>query len=213
MQVSDVREALITVLILATLSTAAFGNAAAARAADTERWRRIVRRSDTAITIPIYIGVEGLSRPDPDTVAYAQREAAAIYRSIGITLEWTDEDETSASEPSRIVVAILSDGRTQRFLRSSDLPSSVLGIAPYETSRVYLFWDRIARRAQEEDVLPSTVLGRVLAHELGHHLLPLRGHSEDGLMRPTLDYRRDAPPTFTWTEIELIHALLSAASH
>jgi hypothetical protein len=106
----------------------------------------------------------------------------------------------------------LSDARTDQFLRSTELPQSVLGVAPYQTGRVYLFWDRIARHAWENKVLPQIVLARVLAHEIGHHLLPLQGHSDSGIMRPSVDYRVGEPPAFTLTQAASIRQLLSQAS-
>jgi hypothetical protein len=55
------------------------------------------------------------------------------------------------------------------------------------------------------------VLARVLAHEIGHQMLPLQGHSESGIMRPSLNYRAAAPPTFTHDEAAAIRMFLSAA--
>ena len=135
-----------------------------------------------------------------------------IYDAIGVSLEWTDEhgmdDET---EPTHLVAVVLSDARTDQFLRGKDVLPSVLGVAPHQTGRVYVFWDRIARRAWENDVLPQIVLARVLAHEIGHQMLPLQGHSDSGIMRPSLDYRSSAPPTFTDAEAAAIRTFLSAA--
>ncbi len=118
------------------------------------------------------------------------------------------DDETA---PTHLVAVVLSDARTDQFLRGKEVLPSVLGVAPHQTGRVYVFWDRIARRAWENDVLPQIVLARVLAHEIGHHMLPLQGHSDSGIMRPSLDYRSAAPPTFTDAEAAAIRASLSAA--
>jgi hypothetical protein len=111
-----------------------------------------------------------------------------------------------------LVVVVLSDSRTDQFLKGQWGLDSVLGVAPQETNRVYLFWDRIARRAEEEFVLPQIVLGRVLAHEIGHHMLPQQGHSDTGIMRPTLNYQAHKLPAFTDAQAESIRKLLTEGS-
>ena len=169
-------------------------------------------RLDLANAIRVTLITEGSSRPDSQVLLEAQQQATMIYNAIGVSLEWTGgrhiDDE---SIPTHLVALVLSDARTEQFLRGKDVLPSVLGVAPHQTGRVYVFWDRIARRAWENDVLPQIVLARVLAHEIGHQVLPLQGHSESGIMRPSLNYRAAAPPTFTDDEAAAIRMFLSAA--
>ena len=161
--------------------------------------------------MPVTLIVEGISRPGSQELLEARQQASMIYDSIDVSLVWTDE--TGPDEGTKHLVAIvLSDARTERFLRGSELPPSILGVAPHQTNRIYVFWDRIVRRALENDVLPQIVLARVLAHEIGHHLLPQQGHSDSGIMRPSLDYRLSEPPAFTTAQAESIRTLLSGAS-
>jgi hypothetical protein len=165
---------------------------------------------DTRNEIRVTLIAEGSSRPHSQVLLEARQQATMIYDAIGVSLAWTDErgiDDGAA--PASLVAVVLSDPRTEEFLRGKDVPPSVLGVAPYQTGRIYVFWDRIARRAWENDVLPQIVLARVLAHEIGHHLLPLQGHSDSGIMRPSVNYRSSAPPAFTHAEAEAIRTLLS----
>jgi hypothetical protein len=46
----------------------------------------------------------------------------------------------------------------------------------------YAFFDRVAEFASSHKLLAATVLGHVIAHEVGHLLLR-EGHTERGLMR------------------------------
>jgi hypothetical protein len=119
-----------------------------------------------------------------------------------------DEEGTA---PMDFVAVVLSDARTEQFLKGKEVPPTVLGVAPHLTARVYLFWDRIVRRAWENDVLPQIVLARVLAHEVGHHLMPLQGHSDSGIMRPSVDYRAEDPPAFTQAQATSIREFLAEA--
>jgi hypothetical protein len=133
---------------------------------------------------------------------------------MGITLDWASGPAGESDEDAiRLTAHVLSGGRTSRFLKDSPLlPESVLGVAPDKTSRVYVFWDRIVQRARRGEVRLDRVLGRVLAHEIGHHLLPAQGHSSMGLMRASLDYQTLALPTFTDAQNQSIRTLLVAAN-
>jgi hypothetical protein len=145
-------------------------------------------RLDGRRQVPVTLIVEGSSRPHPQVVLEAQQQVTMIYDAIDVSLVWTDEPGASdGTRPIHLVALVLSDARTDRFLRGKELSPSVLGVAPYQTGRVYAFWDRIARRARENAVLPQIVLARVLAHEIGHHLLPLQGHSDTGIMHRAVD--------------------------
>jgi hypothetical protein len=162
--------------------------------------------------VPVTLVAEGSSQPDSQVLLEARQQATMIYDAIDVSLIWTDEpDIYEGKGPIHFVAVVLSDARTDQFLKGKDLPPSVLGVAPYQTGRVYVFWERIARRARESDVLPQIVLARVLAHEIGHHLLPLQGHSDSGIMRPSVDYRVGEPPAFTLTQAASIRQLLSEA--
>ena len=164
----------------------------------------------------VVLQVEYRVPPTPRVIrmmTMAQDEATRIYDAIGVMLVWTDgSTPVGTADDLRFTVGLLSDARTYRFLQDSRNQPHVLGAAPCETGRVYLFFDRILRQAAKDFALPHVVLGRVLAHEVGHHLLPARGHSSRGLMRAPLDYRTPVLPTFTAEELESIRALLMASN-
>jgi hypothetical protein len=167
---------------------------------------------DRRLEVPVTLIGEGVSQPDAQVLLEARQQATMIYDAIDVSLVWRDEPgDHEGTGPIHLVAVVLSDPRTEQFLKGKDVPPSVLGVAPYQTGRVYLFWERIARRAWEHQVLPQIVLARVLAHELGHHLLPLQGHSDSGIMRASVDYRVGEPPAFTLTQAGSIRRLLSEA--
>jgi hypothetical protein len=59
-----------------------------------------------------------------------------------------------------------------------------------------IFADRVEALAGEARVDSSSLLGRVIAHEIGHLLLGTTRHNRHGLMRAlwlTTELRRDAP--------------------
>jgi hypothetical protein len=89
-------------------------------------------------------------------------------------------------------------------------PSGALGFAPHATNRAYIFGDRIASLVTSGRRDFEVILGRVLAHELGHLLLPGQGHSNAGLMRKQVDFRSAKVMGFTDEQRQSIQTLLAS---
>jgi hypothetical protein len=74
----------------------------------------------------------------------------------------------------------------------------VLGMAPttkqVRGTQAWAFYTAIQAAALPNGVVPTLLLGHVIAHELGHLLLPDNVHSQTGLMRDG------------WDELQLIRA-------
>ena len=85
-----------------------------------------------------------------------------------------------------------------------------------ETNRGWLatvFADRITAAASRVDLDRGTLIGRVLAHEVGHLLLGSGYHGDAGLMRAQwpddlLQHRDAAEWRFSMTEVAAIHDVL-----
>jgi hypothetical protein len=124
----------------------------------------------------------------------AQAEVDRIFRKAGVRVVWTDEPITTlvSSDQSRCGLRHLSlvlssshkpERKTDR--RASD---SVLGQAAPEVGRAYVWVDNLIEATGVRSVDRSLVLGRVMAHELGHLLLPPNSHSTVGIMRSGADF-------------------------
>ena len=162
----------------------------------------------------IAVRLENVCNLAPQTLHDAQERVARIYAAIGVSIAWVNQGQT-ASQLSKgtpkLDVFFLSQSRTELFFRGTQLPEGILGIAPGNTRRVYVFCGRIASRAQSTGEAFDRIVARVLAHELGHQLLPGNGHSDTGIMRAWLDYFGAKPPMFTDPQGAEIRALLLAA--
>jgi len=121
--------------------------------------------------------------------------ATEIWRETGIGIDWRPADEPC--EPGRCVRAIVSrrpavsdDGQARTVgelvrlhgggatvLLSVDQAERIVHDAPSRAPRVALL---------EGDPL-GTVLGRAMAHELGHYFLDTATHASHGLMRARFD--------------------------
>jgi len=136
----------------------------------------------------------------------AKRTAAGILRRAGIELLWVDCAASSVSPAApacrdviradellvRIIAAPIGD-------RRPTTDRDTLGHAYVDTvarggALATLYADRIAVMASKSSVDEATLLGRAMAHEIGHLLLGTPTHSLQGLMRaewsPALLQRR-----------------------
>ena len=130
-----------------------------------------------------YVGVSQV-RLD-DTI----KTATAIYAAAGVEVGWTYRcfrrcrrqvevaQESSVGEAMDLTILIFPEKMT-----ATTFPTSVMGIAPSGSFVAYAFFDRVADFATKHKLLTATMLGHVIAHEVGHLLLR-EGHTERGLMR------------------------------
>jgi len=128
----------------------------------------------------------------PDSVAEEMVcEAADIWRPLGVELQESWSDDAKATSAVRVVVEDRDGGTNRaslgwvRFNGPGD-PESVIHVS-YPAVARYLDTKERGRQVspRRRSVLLARMLGRVLAHELGHYLLRAPGHSVHGLMRAT----------------------------
>jgi hypothetical protein len=123
----------------------------------------------------------------PAVVADAERAAQRIFAPTGIEPAWREASLTASDVPgsrdssdlaSMIIVTLLSPSMEAR----STLPTTALGFAVSGSRMASIFYSRIERVASQGAVDLGTLLGHVLAHEIGHLLLPSVAHSGAGIM-------------------------------
>lgn len=154
----------------------------------------------------------------------ARRAAEAILADTGLAVAFRHcgrSPFTSAVDacaeplrPSEVVVRII---KAPAF--SPTLHPDAYGMAYVvpETNRGWLatvFSDRINNAAARLHVEPGTLLGLVAAHEVGHLLLGVAYHGEDGVMRADLPdallTRDDQEWRFSSNEAERLHRSLES---
>ena len=134
-----------------------------------------------------------------DNLARVQTEVEDILGAAGVTVAWVD-----THEPGSISIMLL------RITRDSQEDSSgcALGLALAASSRAYVFVNRIIKATSNGPVDLPVVIGRVIAHEAGHILMPHRPHSRSGIMRADLDAEYANPSRFNDQEVETIRNTL-----
>jgi hypothetical protein len=120
----------------------------------------------------------------------AKAEAARIYRTLRINLVWSHSLGSSVQPWMIVNIVSRPIGATVSVPESLAAKSAdwqVLGVAPGHKERrdlvAWAFYERILDTATLLGLDPGLLLGHVIAHEMGHLLLPYDTHSQTGLMR------------------------------
>jgi hypothetical protein len=111
----------------------------------------------------------------------AQELATGIYGRAGVSLRWT-VDETM--EPDRTLILVLTSSVAVR----SAVRSEAMGAAPSPRdgtrgTRAYVFLNKVQSFAARHHLVAMQVLACVLAHEIGHLLLPPNAHWPNSVMQ------------------------------
>jgi hypothetical protein len=144
----------------------------------------------------------------------AEARASRIFEAIGVSIRWVnDESKCRPCGPHDafdIEVTVLSTDASTGVLAKTSVPRDALGVAMVHTTRAYVFGERIREVARSQRDVP-VVFGRVLAHEIGHLVLPGAGHSETGIMRADLsNVGPIVDPGFTPSQAESIRRWLTS---
>ena len=120
----------------------------------------------------------------PEVLAHAKIHVTRIYREIGITVAWMSADDIDVDR--RLTVKIVT-----KAFASKGIDGRTMGIAAGTPEKrgtlAYAFYSRIEGVTRTTGADTGLILGHVIAHEIGHLLLPYGAHAERGLMRGAWD--------------------------
>ena len=143
-------------------------------------------------------------------LADAERVAAAVFKKAGVATAWMDISDLSGArqagsgDPNPALLSLISVHIQSSSLAGTfGLGDSVMGLAPGagpDRKLVYVFYDRVKDLAQRQVAWQlkrqivarageCQILGEMIAHEIGHILLNMPGHSETGIMRGGWDLK------------------------
>jgi len=182
------RSALSAFVVAASLLMAD-GVSAAGRAPEPEL-RITVRVDDKA-------GVQGAY------LKFAKERAANVFARRGVKLDWiSGEDANRLKIVAPYMILIMAEAPARLKAEMEKLGTDVMGQGAPAIGRAYIYYDRVLKLnpVPPRDII--TTLGDVMAHELGHLLLP-PGHSNLGIMRPDINMTSRRLETFT--DVEAAH--------
>jgi len=162
-----------------------------------------------ASSVPPVYSLTALLTVAPDLSALAQRtltaEAERIWQREGVRLQWPDSPPRDSAASLRVLVIARRealDGKTEHWPVGELVPQTgrralaIASIAGAERVLVSAGYRRPLLDSRElADYRLGVVLGRAVAHEIGHYLLDTATHADHGLMRALIDASEFADPT------------------
>lgn len=137
----------------------------------------------------------------------AKAEAASVFRQAGIDVRWA-----TGALPVLSAHTAQTDELALFLVNAAGLDqeagSEAMGEAYRAVRRAYIYCNRLSAESRGRQTNGSVVLGRVMAHEIGHLLLPAGTHSRSGIMRPEVDFEIRSVHSFTRDQADTMRALL-----
>lgn len=159
--------------------------------------------------IDLVIEVRDLARVPQGIMRETRAEVEHTFLEIGVRIIWTDLDRTPRNESALLRLFVVGS-TLPAVLSDENPPAATLGLAPESGTWAQVFYGRVAAAVARRQVSTGVALAHVMAHELGHVLLPPNSHSRVGVMRPTVDLDHPTFRRFTAEQAHLIRAALSS---
>ena len=153
----------------------------------------------------LFVHTYNYSSVSADDLAAARRHAEAIFQRANITISWVDCRTTGRDaldllptcrtdlRPDEVMLRIMP-GRGPLVDRVTSLGFSLVNREDAHAAWLSsVFTDRVTALASQASIDPALLLGRAIAHEVGHLLIGSTDHARAGLMRAF------------WSHAELIH--------
>ena len=169
-----------------------------------------------ATPVTVRVQVDDYAGVAPKILIEAEKVAAQIYRTAGIEMLWGDDPLEPFNNPlagrrPALTVILLSPKQTEEICLNRLAPSA-MGAAFHNSDDhavvAYVFYGRVEEKAWKAHGFVTRLLGEVMAHEVGHMLLP-HGHSATGIMRAERTARLGALEEFTKEQGELMRRRLT----
>ena len=162
--------------------------------------------SSPPVRIEVVARVYNTARVAPliTDVALATATRLMNARAIGVAWRNCDVPNACATVPAReFVIRLVRSRKT-----TTDGSPFVLGEASIDASQragvlATIYVDRVERMAELSEADSAWLLGRAIAHELGHLLLATNSHSPTGLMRAqwtSQEIRGNLTPDWVFTQ-------------
>ena len=125
----------------------------------------------------------------------ASQAAAGVLSKASVSSEWQFCSAAEGELPEACNAPLGASEVALRIVRRPKLRKGAMGCAECGTAiedssgrGIYatLVYDCVELLPRAEGLLPSFLLGTLMAHEIGHLLLPGKDHSPEGIMRPQM---------------------------
>jgi len=163
---------------------------------------RFSSAADSAAEQIITVQIQDHAHVPAASLSSATAMVTRMYERIGVRIKWTKvvrwegghasfdhREATSDAAIGQLTVIVLNPKMAAR----GHVAPGVLGFAAVPDEGMgriaYAIYDRVRSIALEVPTNESDLLGFVMAHEIGHLMLPRGSHSRSGLMKSDWDIR------------------------
>ena len=171
--------------------------------------------AEAAEQSPLVVHVDDRMGVPARDLAGAQREVEEIFANAGVSILWKEGRfpasvaETITKGVARRQVAVVLVNNTDDPLPGAS--GCTLGFAAKRPAVAYAYYNRVVEQSVLHPIDARVLLGRVIAHEMGHVLLPPNSHSLHGIMRGNIDLGLEKPERFTHDQARVIRAVLAGS--
>jgi hypothetical protein len=160
----------------------------------------------------VFVHIENHAAAPPEAIAGARDELAHIYEAAGVRVESSAEpDHSRCAVQLTVHVVLLGGAMADRFIKTERVNRKVLAQANSDARRIYVLWERVGRSVDRQAIPRGDALGLVIAHELGHVLLPARGHSRNSIMQENYNVHHSYRLKFTAEESATMRRFINSA--
>jgi hypothetical protein len=154
------------------------------------------------------VRVDNMAAVPVETLRFAEAWAAGAFSRIGARVRWIDEDTAVRGHLAAQYTLVLVNAEHDPGVPGIQ---DSLGVAVPRGRRAYVFYDRIDALRVRAPGSVASILGGVMAHELGHLMLLSLRHSGNGIMSPNATIGAEPLDTFTTSQAREILSRLRQA--
>ena len=169
-------------------------------------------------TLPLTVAIHDSASLPPPVLERAKGVATGIFGRIGVSVTWLAGPQGAAAVPTTAAAcpdspAPLMHLRLLGRSANPHRPTGDLGFAASGGTLASVLVEPVAYVAKRKGLEVGDLLGVVMAHEIGHLLLPPDSHST-GIMAPNIDlFLIDrGGPSFDHRQASMIRARIAAMS-
>jgi hypothetical protein len=157
----------------------------------------------------VVVRIDNLAPVPANYLEFAESRAAEVFKRIGVRLTWVDEETAFRDHVRPPFTVVVVKSMDQPLARS--MLVDALGFADPSVSRAHVIYERVEELTTRSQRSAASLLGDVMAHELGHLLLPEGRHSARGIMRSGVETLARPIETFTGPQARQILTRLNEA--
>jgi hypothetical protein len=142
--------------------------------------------AQNATMTPLMVFIEDRASVPANILEQAREEATRVFRIINVEIIWLELGDGRFENSAVLRSVLIVDVVTREIADRLKARDGVLGSAALGTRLARVFYKRIEDLSSTRHDI-GCLLGHVMAHEIGHLLLPPNSHSPHGIMQAQLD--------------------------